>query len=199
VALLLDHPGRRAGVVEVEVNLGVRRHAELGEQVVDHRRSVGIENLALDRTDPEVLQRGVHLGCHLGHALVHDRLHALEHALRAEGAHVLHLVGEDGVLQRDVRHHERAGLALVGGVLDRGCATGGNLDEVEAALALLDHHRGGGDTLLPEQAKLADPPRDIGHLVDGVGQRHHREGGAGEDVQSSHQRCPLSEPGVSGR
>ena len=176
------------------------RHPELGEQVVDHRRAVGIQDLALDRADPEMLERGVHLGRHLGHALVHHRLHALEHALRAEGAHVLHLVGEDGVLERDVRHHQRAGLALVRGVLDRRRTAGGGLDEVEAALALLDHHRGGGDALLAEQAELADPTRDVGHLVDGIGQRHHGEGGAGEDVQSGHQRCPPEEvPGVSGR
>jgi hypothetical protein len=94
----------------------------------------------------------------------------------------LHLIGQDGVLERDVRHHQRAGFALVGGVLDRRRAAGGRLDEVKAALALLDHHRGGGDALLAEQAELPDPTRDVGHLVDGVGERHHREGGAGEDV-----------------
>ena len=124
--------------------------------------------------------------------------HALEHVLGAERAHVLHLVGEDGVLERDVRHDQRAGLALVGRVLDRRRAAGGGLDEVEAALALLDHHRGGRDALLAEQAELADPPRDVGHLVDGVGQRHHGEGGAAEDVERRHQRGPLEVVSSSG-
>jgi hypothetical protein len=118
VTLLLDHAGCRAGVVEVEVGLAVRRHPELGEQVVDHRRAVGIQDLALDGADPEMLQRGVHLGCHLGHALIHHRLHALQHALGAKRAHVLHLVGEDGVLERDVRHHQRAGRDLRATVVD---------------------------------------------------------------------------------
>jgi hypothetical protein len=31
----------------------------------------------------------------------HHVLHALEHVLGAEGAHVLHLIGEDRVLERD--------------------------------------------------------------------------------------------------
>jgi hypothetical protein len=52
VALLLDCTRRRAGVVEVEVDLGVRRHPEFGEQVVDHRGAVGIQDLALDGADP---------------------------------------------------------------------------------------------------------------------------------------------------
>jgi hypothetical protein len=175
----------------------VLRDPELGEQVIDHRTAVGIQDLALDRADPEMLQRGVHLGRHLGHALVDHRLHAFQHAFGAEGAHVLHLIGKDRVLERDVRHHQRAGLALVGRVLDCRGTAGRGLDEVEAPLALLDHHRGGGDALLPEQAELADPPRDIGHLVDGIGQRHHGEGRAGEDVQSGHQRCPLGESRAS--
>ena len=93
VALFLYGTRRRAGVVEVEVDLGISSDPELGEQVVDHRGAVGIQDLALDRADPQMLERGVHLGGHLGHALIHDRLHALEHALRAEGADVLHLVG----------------------------------------------------------------------------------------------------------
>jgi hypothetical protein len=70
-----------------------------------------------------VLQRRVHLGRHLAQALVHHRLHAFQHVLRAEGAHVLDLVSEDRVLERDVRHHQRARLAVVGRVLNCGRAT----------------------------------------------------------------------------
>jgi hypothetical protein len=57
VALLLHGTRRRAGVIEVEVDLGVGRDPELGEQVVDHRSAVGIEDLALDRADPQMLER----------------------------------------------------------------------------------------------------------------------------------------------
>ena len=106
VALLLDHPWRRAGGIQVEIDPGVLGDPELGEQVVDHRRTIGIQDLALDGPDPEMLERRVHLGRHLGQALVDHGLHALEHALGAEGAHVLHLVGEDGVLERDVGHDQ---------------------------------------------------------------------------------------------
>lgn len=81
VALLLDRARRRARVVEVEVDLDISGDAELGEQVVDHLAAVGVQDLALDGADPEMLERGVHLGRHLGHALVDHRLHALEHAL----------------------------------------------------------------------------------------------------------------------
>jgi hypothetical protein len=49
---------------------------ELGEQIVDHRRAIGVQDLAFDRADPEVLQRGIHLGRHLRHALVDHCLHA---------------------------------------------------------------------------------------------------------------------------
>ena len=77
VALLLDRPGRRAGVVEVEVDLGVGGDPELGEQVVDHGTAVGIQDQALDRADAEMLQGGIDLGGHLREALVHDVLHAL--------------------------------------------------------------------------------------------------------------------------
>ncbi len=79
---------------------------------------------------------GVHLAHHhLGQALVDYRLHALEHVLGTEGAHVLDLVGEDRVLERDVRHDQRAGLALVGGVLDR--AAGGGLDQVASRSSIM--------------------------------------------------------------
>ena len=132
VALLLDRTRRGTGVVEIEVDLGVRRHAELGEQVIDHCGAVGVQDLAFDGADPWMLQRGVHLGRRLGHALVNHRLHALEHALGAKRAHVLHLVGENGVLERDVRHHQRTRLALVGRVLDCRRAACGGLDEIEA-------------------------------------------------------------------
>jgi hypothetical protein len=126
-----------------------------------------------------MLQRGIDLGGHLGEALVDDVLHAFQHILGAEGTHVLHFVGEDGVLERNMRHAERAGLALVGDVLHGRGATRGGLHQGEVALALLDHDRGGGDALLAEQTELADPAGHEGHLVDGVGQRHHGEGAAG--------------------
>ncbi len=40
---------------------------ELGEQVVDDRAAVGVQDLALDGADPQMLQRGVHrLGAQVG-------------------------------------------------------------------------------------------------------------------------------------
>jgi hypothetical protein len=204
MALLLHCPCGRACIVEIEVDLGVLADPELGEQVVDHRTAVGIQDLALDRADAEMLERRVHLGRHLGEPLVHHRLHALQQALRAEGTDSLDLVGEDGVLEGDMRYHEGAGLPRVVGVLDRGCPSGRGLDQVEAALLLFDHDRGGGHTLLPEQTELTDPARDVGHLVDGVGERHHGEGVAGEDVQGGHRQSPSivwirKSPLISGR
>ena len=87
MTLFLHGARSRAGVVKVEVDLGVLGDPELGEQVVDHRRAIGIQDLALDRADPQVFERGIHFGSHLREPLVHHRLHTFEHVLGAEGAH----------------------------------------------------------------------------------------------------------------
>jgi hypothetical protein len=59
------------GIVEIEVDLGVLRHAEFIEQVVKNGAAVRIEDLALDGTDAQMLQRGIVLAGHFRQAELH--------------------------------------------------------------------------------------------------------------------------------
>lgn len=62
---------------------------ELGEVVVDHRRAVGVEQLALERAESMVLVGEFHVATNTGHAAQVFGLHLHELALGAEGANAL--------------------------------------------------------------------------------------------------------------
>ena len=98
LAALAERPGGRARIVEVEVDLGGRRDAELGE-VVHHRRVVfRILHQPLDAVQEVVFEGGLGVLAELAQAVGHLGLHLLGGALRAEVADGLDLGGPEHVL-----------------------------------------------------------------------------------------------------
>jgi len=186
VAFLLDDAVGGSGVVEVKVDFAVLGHAELVEEIVEDGRAIGIEDLPLDRTDPQVFQRGVVFAGHLCQAELKHLLQAFQLRFRTEGADVLDFIGKDRVFKRDMRHDKGTCFALVVEVLYGRCAARSGFDEVETAFAFFDHDRSGGNAGLGKDAKLADPARDEGDFVDRVRERNHGKSAIAENIKSGH-------------
>jgi hypothetical protein len=118
VAQDAQRAGSRRRVLQVPVHFRGLRLAELRVPVID-RRSVGIEQLALDDAEPPVFagQLDVVLDQHLApRQFGHQRLHL---GLGAEGADVLQLVGHDARALAERLGVEGARGALLGALLYR--------------------------------------------------------------------------------
>ena len=186
-ALLAEHALGRGRIVEIEIELGRRRLAELGEVVEEHR-SVGIEKPAgLQDVDAVVLlgEREELRG--LRGPLGDLGLEPLDRHLFAEGPDLLDLVGIDGVIDLEVRDAEAAhrALALAEGLTRT--AAGACLDQdAVLGLVLLNGDVEGIDAHRLEQVHLADEGGDVGDLAERIRETHDAEGVLGEDVHDRH-------------
>ncbi len=190
VALLAHCARSGAGIRQIEGDFGLRRHIELDEQV-DQDRRVGVEDLALDRTDAMPFQGRVQIAGADRHPLVEDLVDHLLLILSAELPDTLDLIRHDAVFEGQVRDGDRARRALLAFDLLGRSAAGLALDESQNAVLLLDHDAGRRHAALFEDTGLADPPRNEGLLVDGIGQRDRAEGVAAEGVNGCHVRVLL--------
>ncbi|MDT4837201.1 hypothetical protein FQZ97_709250 [compost metagenome] len=162
---------------------GLLGDAELGIEVVDHRRAVSVEDQALDGADAVKLDGGIQVAVHARQALVDQILRALHFGFATEGAQVLDGVRQQGVVLLQVRNHEGTQVTAVASLRTYRFAALAHRHQGQTALVVLDGHGGGGDTFLAEQAQRADAARLVGLLVDGGGQAGNAESVVVENVE----------------
>jgi hypothetical protein len=139
-------------------------------------------SITLERTHAQVLKRDRMLVAHrLQMACDHAR-DGLGFRFRTEGADALHFFGQHHVVVRDVRHNERAQLALAAYTDRAGRTRRQRGQQVEHAVHFLDDDLALTHRLRWHQAQFFQTPVAVGQDVDGGGQRRHRKRWVLEDV-----------------
>jgi hypothetical protein len=144
-------PEAGARIVEVEVDLGRGRDAELGEVVHDRGVILRVQHPPLDAVQQVVLEGGLGVLAELAQPVRDLGLHLLGRALRAEVADGLDLGGPEHVLLLELAADEGAHLAPVGHLLLVGRPAFGERDQRERAVAALDHDGAGPDAARAEE------------------------------------------------
>ena len=194
-----------------DVSFGIRqpqRHCggidlELVVEVVDGR-TIGIQDLTLQRTHAQVFQRDRMLVAHGFQVTGQHTGDGFQLGLGAEGADALDFLGQHHVVVRNVRNDEGAHLALATGADRTGRAGRHGGQQVQDTVAFFDDDLAKAGRLGREQVQVFQAAVAVGHEIDGGGEVGHVEGRIVEDVlhvwlqKRKNPRKPVGQAGSGG-